>query len=80
MDIFLSLPHVDIDLKGWADLFASKGLGIGSMVAPIWPPSGGAIRIDTAGDPETWSKDPVGNQKKNAETLSAGTVACFPTL
>ena len=46
MDVFLSLPHIDIDssdddLKKWADLFASKNLKIGSMVAPIWPPSGG---------------------------------------
>jgi len=47
MDVFLSLPHIDIestddDLKKWADLFTSKGLVIGSMVAPIWPPTGGS--------------------------------------
>jgi len=46
MDVFLSLPHIDIDssddeLKKSADLFRSKDLSIGSMVAPIWPPSGG---------------------------------------
>ncbi len=110
MDIFLSLPHVDIDssdddLKRWADLFREKNLVIGSMVAPIWAPSGGSafgsederkqfldmilkackigrklkdlgirpygvIRIDTSGDPETWSKDPEGNQKKSAATFA----------
>ncbi len=110
MDIFLSLPHVDIDssddeLKRWADLFRTKNLVIGSMVAPIWAPSGGstfgseddkkrfldmikkscvigkklkdlgirpygAIRIDTSDNPENWSKDPVGNQKKAAATFT----------
>ena len=47
MDIFLTAPHVDIDssaddLKKLADKFSSKGLSIGSMVAPIWPPTGGS--------------------------------------
>ena len=47
MDVFLSLPHIDIDstdddLKRWAGLFGEKNLVIGSMVAPVWPPSGGS--------------------------------------
>ncbi len=47
MDIFLTAPHVDIDsstddLKKLADKFSTKGLKIGSMVAPIWPPTGGS--------------------------------------
>lgn len=29
----------------------------------------GAVRIDSAVDPETWSKDPEGNQKRIAETF-----------
>ncbi len=46
IDVFLSLPHIDIDssddeLKKIADLMKSKNLAVGSMVAPIWPPSGG---------------------------------------
>jgi len=46
LDVFLSLPHIDIDssdddLKQVADLLKSKDLAVGSMVAPIWPPSGG---------------------------------------
>jgi len=46
MDLFLAAPHVDIDssddeLKKLADKFRQKGLVIGSLVAPVWPPSGG---------------------------------------
>ena len=46
VDLFLSLPHTDIDssdddLKALADNLASKGLRAGSLVAPVWPPTGG---------------------------------------
>ncbi len=46
VDLFLSLPHTDIDssdddLKALADKLASKGLLAGSLVAPVWPPTGG---------------------------------------
>jgi sugar phosphate isomerase/epimerase len=46
VDIFLSLPHTDIDstddqLKALADQVASRGLVIGSLVAPVWGPTGG---------------------------------------
>ena len=46
VDLFLSLPHTDIDssdddLKKLADNLASKGLRAGSLVAPVWPPTGG---------------------------------------
>src|SRR5580700_8008961 len=46
VDLFLSLPHTDIDstddeLKALSDKVAAKGLAIGSMVAPVWPPTGG---------------------------------------
>ncbi len=46
VDLFLSLPHTDIDssdddLKVLADKLASKGLRAGSLVAPVWPPTGG---------------------------------------
>ncbi|HLK66833.1 MAG TPA: TIM barrel protein [Bryobacteraceae bacterium] len=46
VDLFLSLPHTDIDssddeLKRLADNLASKGLRAGSLVAPVWPPTGG---------------------------------------
>lgn len=46
VDLFLSLPHTDIDstdddLKRLADKVASKGLRVGSLVAPVWGATGG---------------------------------------
>ena len=46
VDLFLSLPHTDIDstddqLKELADKLASYNLVAGSLVAPVWPPVGG---------------------------------------
>jgi sugar phosphate isomerase/epimerase len=47
IDIGLFNPHVDIDsnkdaLKELADKVSGLGLDIGSLVAPIWPPTGGS--------------------------------------
>ena len=46
VDLFLFAPHVDIDasdddLKRLADKVRSRNLVIGSVVAPVWPPTGG---------------------------------------
>jgi sugar phosphate isomerase/epimerase len=46
VDLFLFAPHVDIDstddeLKRLADKVRAKNLVIGSLVAPVWPPTGG---------------------------------------
>jgi sugar phosphate isomerase/epimerase len=46
VDLFLSLPHTDIDSSGddlarLADNLNAKGLRAGSLVAPVWPPTGG---------------------------------------
>src|SRR3954468_19117777 len=46
VDLFLSLPHTDIDstdddLKRLADNIGARGLVVGSLVAPVWPPTGG---------------------------------------
>jgi sugar phosphate isomerase/epimerase len=46
VDLFLSLPHTDIDssddhLALLAANVAAKGLRVGSLVAPVWPPTGG---------------------------------------
>lgn len=46
VDLFLFAPHVDIDftdedLKWLADKVRAKNLVIGSLVAPVWPPTGG---------------------------------------
>jgi len=46
VDLFLFTPHVEIDssdddLKKLSDKIASLGLVVGSVVAPVWPPTGG---------------------------------------
>ncbi|MFZ0589373.1 MAG: TIM barrel protein [Bryobacteraceae bacterium] len=46
VDLFLFKPHVDIDLSDGdlerlRDKIASKGLVVGSVVAPVWGPTGG---------------------------------------
>ena len=52
VDVFLFAPHVDIDstdddLKKLADKVRSRGLVIGSVVAPVWPPTGGGSAMGT---------------------------------
>jgi sugar phosphate isomerase/epimerase len=110
VDLFLSLPHTDIDssdddLARLADNLRAKGLKAGSLVAPVWPPTGGGsamgsdseraafltqvrkscrigrklrelgirptgiIRIDSAGSPAEWAKDPDANTRKIADTF-----------
>ena len=51
IDLFLFDPHVSIDstdddLKALADKVKAHGLVIGSVVAPVWPPTGGGPAID----------------------------------
>lgn len=46
VDLFLSLPHTDIDssdddLKRLAENLGRRRLRAGSLVAPVWPPTGG---------------------------------------
>src|SRR5579863_4771312 len=46
VDLFLSLPHTDIDssdddLRRLTEKIASKGLRAGSLVAPVWGATGG---------------------------------------
>src|SRR5262249_51675354 len=113
VDLFLFAPHVDIDssdddLKKLADKVRSRGLVIGSVVAPVWGGTGGGsamvdegerknsltqgrkgcriakrlrelgvrphgiVRIDSAGGPGDWLKDPETNQKRIAETFRQG--------
>ncbi len=50
VDLFLFDPHINIDissddLKLWADKFSSRDLVVGSVVAPIWPPTGGGAAM-----------------------------------
>ncbi len=55
VDIFLYEPHINIDasdddLKRLADKVAAKNLVIGSVVAPIWPPTGGGSAMGSEED------------------------------
>ena len=51
VDLFCFDPHVSIDagsdeLKALADRVGESGLAIGSLVAPVWPPTGGGSAMD----------------------------------
>ena len=53
VDLFLSDPHISIDstaeqLKKLADKIAAKNLTVGSVVAPVWPPTGGGSAMGSA--------------------------------
>ena len=50
VDLFLSVPHTSIDasddeLKQLSDDVARRGLVVSSLVAPVWPPTGGGSAI-----------------------------------
>ena len=55
VDLFLFDPHVSIDssdddLERLAEKIGSKGLVVGSLVAPVWPPTGGGSAMGGNGD------------------------------
>jgi sugar phosphate isomerase/epimerase len=55
VDLFLFAPHVDIDstdddLNRLADKVRRRGLVIGSVVAPVWPPTGGGSSMGDDND------------------------------
>src|SRR5439155_1111047 len=55
VDIFLFDPHVNIDssdddIKKLADKVRAKGFVVGSVVAPIWPPTGGGAAMGDESD------------------------------
>src|ERR1700716_2217648 len=57
VDLFLSLPHTDIDatdddLARLADKLFAKNLVAGSLVAPVWPPTGGGSAMGDHSDRE----------------------------
>ena len=54
VDLFLFDPHISIDssdddLARLADKVAGKGLVVGSLVAPVWPPTGGGSAMGERG-------------------------------
>jgi sugar phosphate isomerase/epimerase len=55
VDLFLFDPHVNIDstnddLQRLADKIRGKNLVVGSLVAPVWPPTGGGSAMGGADD------------------------------
>jgi sugar phosphate isomerase/epimerase len=53
VDLFLADPHTSIDastddVKRLADNIGSRGLAVGSLVAPVWPPVGGGSAMGDA--------------------------------
>ena len=55
VDLFLFDPHVSIDssdddLKKLADKIRAKNLVVGSVVAPVWPPTGGGSAMGSEED------------------------------
>src|SRR6266513_3117252 len=67
VDLFLFDPHTSIDssdddLKRLADKIAFKGFVIGSLVAPVWPPTGGGSAM--------------GNNEERGRFLDAVRKAC----
>ncbi|MFM2094305.1 MAG: hypothetical protein RIS70_1429 [Planctomycetota bacterium] len=55
VDLFLFAPHVDIDssdddLKRLAEKVHKRNLVIGSVVAPVWPPTGGGSAMGSAAE------------------------------
>jgi len=55
VDLFLFDPHVSIDstdddLKRLGDKIRGKGLVVGSVVAPVWPPTGGGSAMGSEED------------------------------
>ena len=55
VDLFLFAPHVEIDstsddLKHLAENIAARELVVGSVVAPVWPPTGGGAAMGSETD------------------------------
>jgi len=53
VDLFLSLPHTDIDstageIERLADNIGKRGFVVGSLVAPVWAPTGGGSAMGSA--------------------------------
>jgi sugar phosphate isomerase/epimerase len=67
VDLFLFDPHVNIDasdddLKRLADKVRSRSLMVGSVVAPVWPPTGGGAAMGDSADRQKF----VGQVRKAA--------------
>src|SRR5437867_6149977 len=73
VDLFLFDPHVSIDssdddLKRLADKISAKGFVVGSVVAPVWPPTGGGSSMGSEEDRQRFV-DSVGKACRIAARL-----------
>lgn len=55
VDVFLFEPHINIDateddIKAFAEKVQRRGLVVGSVVAPVWPPTGGGSAMGSVDD------------------------------
>jgi sugar phosphate isomerase/epimerase len=75
IDLFLFDPHISIDasdddLKRLADKVRAKNLAVGSVVAPVWPPTGGGSAMGSAEDRKKYT-DSVKKACRIASRLKA---------
>ena len=77
VDLILSDPHVDIDstddqLQALADKVSQRGLVIGTLVAPVWPPLGGGSAMGDAQERDAFLRQVEKSCRIGAELKSLG--------
>src|SRR2546430_12512186 len=65
VDLFLFDPHVSIDstddqIKALADKIAAKNLAVGSVVAPVWGPTGGGSAMGSEEERKNFVTQEIG--------------------
>ena len=92
VDLFLALPHTDIDsstddIQRLAENIGKRGLAVGSLVAPVWPATGGGSAMGSAEDRQKFVTQvkkacAIGRQLRDAGIRQYGIVridsACSP--
>ena len=92
VDLFLALPHTDIDsstddIQRLAENIGKRGLAVGSLVAPVWPATGGGSAMGSAEDRQKFVTQvrkacAIGMQLRDAGIRQYGIVridsACSP--
>ena len=77
VDLFLSLPHTDIDsteddLQRLAESIARRGLVVGSLVAPVWPATGGGSAMGSEQERKSFLTQVEESMCYRQETARAG--------
>jgi sugar phosphate isomerase/epimerase len=93
VDLFLAAPHTDIDstrdqIVKLAENIARRGFVVGSLVAPVWPPTGGGSAMGSAEERANFVAQvrkacAIGRQLRELGVRSYGVVridsACSPS-